>query len=311
MSKKLLFIYNAKSGKAKVSGKLSEIIDVFIKADYRVEIYQTQAPQDAIEQVKKVGEEFDLVVCSGGDGTLNEVVSGVMALENKPVIGYIPSGSTNDFGKSVGLDSDMVKSADIAVNGSIMTLDVGEFNENRNFIYIAAFGIFTEVSYLTSQKVKNILGHQAYIIEAIKSLVGVRTYEIKIEYEDTVIEDEFIYGMVTNSKSVGGFKGITGKDVMMDDGLYECTFVKLLRTPIEFTSAINALLLGTKSERVCTFKTSNLKVTCEDLIPWVLDGEYGGGHRKVSIRNQMNAIQVMTEQPEQPVEKVEERIETE
>ena len=305
MSKKLLFIYNAKSGKAKISGKLAEVIDIFIKAGYRVEIYQTQGPKDAIERVKEIGNEFELIVCSGGDGTLNEVVSGVMCLENRPTIGYIPSGSTNDFGKSVGLDSDMLKSADIAVNGSVMTLDVGEFNENRNFIYIAAFGLFTEVSYLTSQGLKNVFGHQAYLIEAIKSIANLRSYRLKIEYEDSVIEDDFIYGMITNSKSVGGFKGITGKNVMMDDGLYECMFVKSLRTPIEFTSAMNALLLGTKSERVCSFKTSNLKIFCEDLIPWVLDGEYGGMHRKVTIDNHMNAIKINVEQHKNVIEQSE------
>ncbi|MDE6697865.1 MAG: YegS/Rv2252/BmrU family lipid kinase, partial [Lachnospiraceae bacterium] len=242
MDKKLLFIYNAKSGKAKIRNKLVDIIDVFIKAGYRVESYQTQCPMDASAKIAKDGVDFDMIVCSGGDGTLNEVVSGTMKLENKPIIGYIPSGSTNDFGKTLGLYKDMVKSAKVAVNGRPVSVDVGEFNGNKNFVYIAAFGVFTDVSYQTPQNMKNILGHQAYIIEGIKSLPSIKAYRMKVEYENGRFEDEFIYGMISNSESAGGFKGISGKNVILDDGLYEGTFIRKPRSPIELTSIINSII---------------------------------------------------------------------
>lgn len=300
MDKKLLFIYNAKSGKAKIRNKLADIIDVFIKSGYRVESYQTQCPKDAIRKIEEDGSDFDLIVCSGGDGTLNETVSGVMNLDEDIVIGYIPSGSTNDFGKSIGLYKDMVKSAMVAVKGDKIKIDVGEFigngslGESNNFVYIAAFGMFTEVSYATSQSLKNILGHQAYVIEGIKSLSSVKSYKMKIEYEYGVIEDEFIYGMISNSESAGGFKGITGKEVVLDDGLYEGTFIKKPKSPLELTSIINSLLAGNnKSEYIYSFKTSHVKITGDDPVKWVLDGEFGGEHKEVEIINHMNAVTIM------------------
>lgn len=300
MSKKLLFVYNAKSGKAKIRNKLADIIDVFIKAGYRVESYQTQSSKDAIRKVEEDGAEFDMIVCSGGDGTLNETVSGVMKLEEKPVIGYIPSGSTNDFGKSIGLYKDMVKSAELAVTGGPIQVDIGEFigdgevEDSKNFVYIAAFGIFTEVSYATSQNLKNVLGHQAYIIEGIKSLSTVKSYNMRIEYEGGVIVDKFIYGMVSNSESAGGFKGITGKDVIMDDGLYEGTFIKMPKSPIELTSIINSLIAGNNnSEYIYNFKTSKCKITCDQPVNWVLDGEFGGTYESVEVLNHMNAVTIM------------------
>ncbi|MDE6209875.1 MAG: YegS/Rv2252/BmrU family lipid kinase [Lachnospiraceae bacterium] len=294
MDKKLLFIYNAKSGKAKIRNKLVDIIDVFIKAGYRVESYQTQCPMDASAKIAKDGVDFDMIVCSGGDGTLNEVVSGTMKLENKPIIGYIPSGSTNDFGKTLGLYKDMVKSAKVAVNGRPVSVDVGEFNGNKNFVYIAAFGVFTDVSYQTPQNMKNILGHQAYIIEGIKSLPSIKAYRMKVEYENGRFEDEFIYGMISNSESAGGFKGISGKNVILDDGLYEGTFIRKPRSPIELTSIINSIISGNiKSDAIYNFKTSKIKITSKEPVSWTIDGEFGGEHTEVNILNHMNAIQIM------------------
>ena len=236
-----------------------------------------------------------MLVCSGGDGTLNEVVTGVMKLNHKPVIGYIPSGSTNDFGKSIGLCKDMVMSANVAVNGQITSVDIGQFNDDKNFVYIAAFGIFTEVSYQTSQNMKNVLGHQAYIIEGIKSLPSVKAYKMKVEYENGVFEDEFIYGMISNSESAGGFKGISGKGVVLDDGLYEGTFIRKPKSPLELTSIINCLLAGNnKCDGIYSFKTSKVKITSAEPVSWTIDGEFGGEHTEVNIINHKNAINIMT-----------------
>ncbi len=291
--KKLLFIYNAKSGTAAISKKLAQIIDIFIKSGYYVDIYQTQAARDAKRQIIKRGNQFDLVVCSGGDGTLNEIASGLMKLKDRPIIGYIPSGSTNDFAGSIGLKKDMLENARIAVSGKPYKVDIGSFND-KNFVYIAAFGIFTEVSYSTSQKLKNVLGHQAYVVEGIKSLPSVRSYRMRFEYDGKVIEDDFIYGMVSNSNSAGGFKGIMGSDVVLDDGLYEVTLVKKPHNPAELASIAQALLSKNKTSKyIYSFKVSEIKAYSDIEVAWTVDGECGGSYREVTIKNNPNAITVI------------------
>ena len=292
--KKLLFIYNAKSGTAGIGRHLSEIIDTFIKSGYYVDAYLTQYSLDAKRQIMERSKDFDLVVCGGGDGTLNEVVSGLMQMEERPVIGYIPTGSTNDFAGSIGLKSGMVNNAKIAVSGRKYKVDVGSFNEDKNFIYIVAFGIFTEVSYNTPQKLKNVIGHQAYIVEAVKSIPSIKSYKMRFEFDDKVIEDEFIYGMISNSRSVGGFKGITGSEVVLDDGLYEVTLVKKPKSIADLTGIAQAILNSNKvSEYVYRFKVSEIKAYSDEPVAWTVDGECGGTHREVSIKNNSNAITII------------------
>ncbi|MDE7259548.1 MAG: YegS/Rv2252/BmrU family lipid kinase, partial [Lachnospiraceae bacterium] len=219
MDQKMLFIYNPRAGKAQIRSNLLDIIDIFVKAGYEVTAYPTQAAGDAIKAVKTRHEGYDIVACSGGDGTLDEVVSGMMQCEEKLPIGYIPAGSTNDFANSLKIPKSMIKAADVVVGGRNFACDIGAFN-NDTFIYVAAFGIFTDVSYETKQDVKNVLGHAAYLLEGVKRLPSVRSYPLKITCNDQVIEGEFLYGMVTNSYSVGGFRGITGQDILLDDGLF-------------------------------------------------------------------------------------------
>ena len=220
MKKKLLFVFNPKSGKGLIKDHLVNIVDIMTKAGYMITIYPTQSQGDAIRKVRKKAKKYDLVVCCGGDGTLDEVVTGMEQSDVNVPIGYIPAGSTNDFANSLGIPKDMVKAADAAVNGRAFPCDIGAFN-NDYFVYVAAFGLFTEVSYQTSQQMKNILGHAAYILEGAKHIMDITSYRMKVMHDDEEIEDEFIYGMVTNSLSVGGFKGISGPDVLLDDGLFE------------------------------------------------------------------------------------------
>ncbi len=297
--KKLLFIYNAKSGKARIRKYLAGIIDIFIKSGYRVEAYQTQSQKDAMAQVQKRGFEFDMIVCSGGDGTLNEVITGLMIsewyVEKRVPIGYIPAGSTNDFAVSIGLPKNMLNAAVTAMNGKKRNLDVGTFN-NMSFVYVAAFGAFTDVSYSTSQELKNILGHKAYVLESIKEFVPTiqSTYHITAVANGKKLEGEFIYGMVSNSQSVGGFKGITGRDIGFDDGVFEVTLVKSPTSPIEFQEIITSLLTGKRSKMVLRFKASMLKVYSEEKIDWVVDGEFGGSVKKAIIKNHHRAINMVT-----------------
>ena len=291
--KKMLFVFNPHSGKGLIKNRLLKIVDTFIKAGYQVDIHPTQHTLDAKEKVISRSGEYDMVACSGGDGTLNEVVCGVMESGCNVPIGYIPSGSTNDFAASIKLPKQMEKAAEIVVDGTPFATDIGTFNE-RPFVYIAAFGAFTDVSYATSQNMKNILGHQAYLLEGVKKLTSIKSHQIKVIHEDEVIEDTFIYGMVSNAKSAGGFKGITGKDVILDDGLFEVTLIKNIRNPLELQSVISYLLgIGKKSERVITFKASEIVFESEDEIPWVLDGEYGGSPERVVIKNNQKAVKIM------------------
>ena len=203
--KRLLFIYNPHAGKELLKPKLADVIDIFVKAGYEVVAYPTQAYRDAYKKIKKYdSNEYDLVVCSGGDGTLDEVVTGMMKRDRdkRDPIGYIPTGTTNDFASSLHIPRGLLEAADNAVNGEVFSCDAGRFNDDI-FVYIAAFGLFTDVSYQTKQSMKNVLGHLAYVLEGAKRLFNIPSYRVKVTHDDEVIEDEFVYGMVTNSRSVG------------------------------------------------------------------------------------------------------------
>lgn len=292
MDRRMLFIYNPRAGKAQIRSNLLDIIDIFVKAGYEVTAYPTQARGDAVKAVKERSAGYDIVVCSGGDGTLDEVVSGMMKCEEKLPIGYVPAGSTNDFANSLKIPKSMIKAADIVVSGEDFACDIGTFN-NDNFIYVAAFGIFTDVSYQTKQDAKNVLGHAAYLVEGVKRLPAVRAYPLKISYSDQVIEGEFLYGMVTNSYSVGGFRGITGQDILLDDGLFEVTLIRKPSNPLDLNSIILALVdKRVKSEHIYTFKTSKLVVESEDPVSWTLDGEFGGDHCKAVIENRQQVLNI-------------------
>lgn len=175
--KRMLFVYNPHAGKGLLKQKLSEIVDIFVKAGYEVVIYPTQAYRDAYRKITEMTEDYNLVVCSGGDGTIDEVVTGMMEREHKIPVGYIPTGTTNDFANSLKIPKDFLAAADNAVHGSAFPCDIGQFNDDV-FVYIAAFGLFTDVSYETKQEIKNVLGHLAYVLEGAKRLFNVPSYKI-------------------------------------------------------------------------------------------------------------------------------------
>lgn len=291
-NKNMLFIYNPRAGKARIRSNLLDIIDIFVKAGYEVTAYPTQAPGDAVKAVRERRTGYDIVVCSGGDGTLDEVVTGMMQSEEKLPIGYVPAGSTNDFANSLGIPRNMIKAADAVVNGVTFGCDVGGFNDDT-FIYVAAFGIFTDVSYETKQDLKNVLGHTAYLLEGMKRLSSIKSYALKISYDDVCLEGEYLFGMITNSNSVGGFKGITGKQVELNDGLFEVTLIKNPINPLEINNIVAALVdKKIQSDFIHTFKTPKLIVESEEEVAWTLDGEYGGDHLKAVIENKNEALQI-------------------
>ena len=195
--KKALFIYNPNAGKELLKPKLSDILDIIVKAGYEVVVYPTQSYKDAYRKVVSFTEKYDRVICSGGDGTLDEVVTGMMERTEKVPIGYIPTGTTNDFANSLHIPKDLLQAADTAVGGAEFGCDIGKFNDDV-FVYIAAFGLFTDVSYQTKQEMKNILGHLAYLLEGMTRLFDIPSYKIKVSHDGEEFEDEFIFGMVTN-----------------------------------------------------------------------------------------------------------------
>ena len=302
MSKKALFIVNPHSGKGLIKNHLLEITDILVKADYEVTVYPTQSRGDAEQKVRERDQDYALVVCSGGDGTLDEIVTGMIQSGFKTTIGYIPAGSTNDFAKTLKIPSTMKKAAEIIAQGNVFSCDVGRFNRDI-FVYIAAFGLFTEVSYETSQEMKNILGHMAYLLEGVKQLTNIKSYLIKVTYvsetgEEKVIEDDFIYGMVTNSHSVGGFKSIAGNvfkgNVDLNDGLFEVTLIKVPKNPMELNSILAALTIADiDTKYMYNFKSGKLTFESEEEVAWTLDGEYGGKHTKVELLNDKGAMDIL------------------
>ncbi|MCI6811497.1 MAG: diacylglycerol kinase family lipid kinase [Lachnospiraceae bacterium] len=294
--KRMLFVYNPKAGKAKIRNKLSDIIDVFARSGYSIVVHPTQGQGDAREVVKNREKgAYDLIVCSGGDGTLDEVVAGMMQTQEHLPVGYIPAGSTNDFAKSLGISSNMVAAAETIVKGRVFSCDIGRFNEGL-FVYVAAFGMFTEVSYATDQQMKNMLGHMAYLLEGVKSLSTIKSYVMRIESEEEIIEGDFIFGMVTNSISVGGFKNITGKDVELDDGKFEVLLVKRPVTYVELDNTVASLVVP-KFDAQCIqyLKTSCLRIYSKEKISWTLDGEFGGEHKEVVIENLQKVLPIIVE----------------
>ena len=208
-------------------------------------------------------------------------------------IGYIPAGSTNDFGGSLGLPKNMVRAAQTIVSGRNFPCDVGSFNTDT-FVYIAAFGIFTDVSYETEQEAKNVLGHMAYLLEGMKRLSAIRSFPMKVSYDDQVIEDDFIFGMITNSTSVGGFKNITGKNVKLDDGVFEVTLIRRPKNPIELNNIMISLVnRDIDMGAMYCFRTDRIVLESKEPVAWTLDGENGGNHERVEIRNLHQAIEIM------------------
>ena len=303
--KKVLFIYNPNAGKGVIPKHLDEVTDIFEKAGYSVGLYRTQAPGDGPKEVTEKAELFDLIVCSGGDGTLSGIVSGMMKLpkEQRKPIGFIPTGSTNDTGKSYGLPKSIGDAARIAVEGKPFTTDIGHFNDTF-FTYVASLGKLSAVSCFTPQEVKKRWGYLAYLIEGIKVLLHLDAYDLKITYEDTegkeqTLEGNFFLGMITNTYSVGGFNGITGGHVDLQDGLFEVVLCKRPRSLGQFSKIVDNLFLApdkdSNNELVTKFKTGKIKVESRDNVQWVIDGENAGKHKCVDIENDHHAIDIMVD----------------
>ena len=294
----MLLIYNSRAGKGSFLTRLPEVIDMFVKGGYRVEVYPTQAAGDAVEKVSQIPGYISLIVAAGGDGTIDEVVTGLLKSGRDVPLGYIPVGSTNDYAASLKLSFNVLEAVGDILGGEPQAVDMGEFN-NEIFVYVAAFGAFTDVSYRTSQESKNMLGHLAYLLEGMKALPSLKGWQMSYKSKERSGEGEFLYGMITNSNSVGGFGGITGRDVTLNDGVFEVTLIRMPAIlAVEAPGILTALLNGGENKNVVTFKTSKLEVWFDEDVSWTRDGEYGGDHRHLVIENLPKALSIIVPDPE-------------
>ena len=293
--RKIFFVYNPHAGREQIGSKLNEIIRILAGHSNELTVVPTIGYQDAQNRIEKLQDGYDLVVCSGGDGTLDEVVTGMMKRppEKRIPVGYIPAGTANDFARSLKIPRNMTDAATVAMVGKPFACDIGSFNQDT-FVYIASFGIFTVVSYSTKQEVKNVLGHMAYILEAMKSLVNIKSYQMKVSCDEKEIEGDFLFGMITNSTSVAGFQGLVRNEVVFDDGVYEATFIRRPKNPLEIQELLSAMIdAKINSNYMYTFRTKRLVIESKEAVPWTLDGEFGGEHQQVVIENNQKAIEII------------------
>lgn len=292
--KKLLFVYNLHAGKGIIKAHLPNVLGIFAEAGYLVTAHPTRGKGDATGVVAELASGYDRVVCSGGDGTLSEVISGLMGLEKRPPLGYIPTGTTNDFSRNLSLPRGVERQAGVAVNGIPRPCDMGRFNE-KPFLYVAAFGAFTDVAYGTPQQFKNIFGHLAYVLEGVGRLNSLKSYPLEVEYDSGSLKGDFLFGMVSNTVSVGGFKGLPAKDIKLDDGLFEVVLVRQPAKVGDFQAILRALTLRIPSFEgpVVAFRGGKVKISCSEELPWTLDGEFGGAPAVAEIRNCRHAVTIL------------------
>lgn len=294
--KKALLIVNPCSGRNKSRAGTFEIVDGFSNSDIEFSVHTTTCQGDATNIVKRELEDHDLVVCCGGDGTLNETINGVMDMPRRVPIGYIPAGTTNDIASSLEIPTDFRKATQLIIDGEPNDYDIGLFN-NRYYSYVAAFGAFSKASYVTSQKLKNIFGRAAYIAAGVADVKDIHNVKMRVEYDGGVIEGKFVFGTVSNSLSVGGFIKLPDDKVKFNDGKFEVVLVKDFK-PHKILSLMHKVLTQQyDNKEIYMFSTNKIKFTAlEEDVPWTIDGEFAGNHREVRINVLERAVELYSPQ---------------
>jgi YegS/Rv2252/BmrU family lipid kinase len=284
---------NPCSGKKQANRYLTDIVDIFTNAGHISTVVTTTKTGDGTMYAAEYASDFDLVTCIGGDGTFNEVVAGLLEIEKRVPIGYIPAGSTNDFANSLQLSQNILTAARDIVEGSPMPLDIGSFN-GRKFSYVASFGAFTQASYATSQNVKNMLGHLAYILEGVTSVASIRPEHMRIEASGAVYENDYIFGAVSNTTSLAGILTLNSKYVDMGDGMFELLLIKSPKNLIDLAEIIHMLTTQNYNSPMITFiNAKEFNILAKETTDWSLDGEYQKGCNEIHIRNLHHAIDVI------------------
>ena len=310
--KKLLMIVNPRAGRSKPRGPLYDAAAALCDAGYLLRIRRTTAAGDAARIAAQEGGDYDTVVAVGGDGTLNEVISGIQTLKTPPAVGYLPQGSTNDFAASLEIPSDPVQAAEAIVRDQRRQLDIGRFGE-RIFVYVASFGAFTRTSYTASQDVKNALGHFGYLLESLRDLDTLRPYKVRITADGETLDGEYLFGAVANSTSIAGFLTMDPTRVIIDDGLFEITLIKMPTAPMDLSRILYSLLLVPHPQNASELQNliwallnqqynsgglifrhvSALHVETDEDLPWSLDGEYEPSQPTVDITNCQRALTML------------------
>ena len=284
--KKLLLIVNPKSGTGKMKGHLMSVTEIFSDAGYEITVYPTKCPGDGTVRAAKVKQnEYDLIVVSGGDGTLNEVVTGLMQSKTKCTLGYIPSGTLNEWSTSLGIAKNIKKAAKDIAEGKPVPLDIGKFS-NRYFTYTASFGAFTSASYSVPQDIKNVFGQTAYFFEGIKSLTAIKPIHLGFKCKEREFEGDFLFGAISNSLSVGGIVKYNKKVVELNDGLFEVFLIRNPNNILKFQPLIDGILRHDfNKEGMEFFHTDSITITGGNDISWTLDGEFAPGKDEITIEN--------------------------
>lgn len=289
MQKKMLFFINPNAGHAEIRSHLMEVLQVFTAGGYSVTVHPTSGPRDLTQKIIADAGDYDLVVCTGGDGTLNEAVSGLMKLprEQRPPLGYIPGGTVNDMAANLGLSKDCVEAAKQIVRGTPFAIDVGSFCGQRWFAYVAAYGLFTDVPYETPQQDKRALGRLAYLLAGARTLTGVKTIPTRVTCGGQTVECDALDGLVCNTTSVGGFKtkGAMGSmDVSLSDGMTEIVVVHNIKTALDLGKAAgNLMRMELQNEYFFSAQSQQVRFEFPYPVAWTLDGEFGGEWQQVDI----------------------------
>ena len=298
LQKRLLLILNPAAGMRKANRFLVDIIALFNSNGYVCTVFCTARQGHATDIARENAHSFDLVVCIGGDGTMNEVMSGLLDSGVDLPIGYIPAGSTNDFASSLKLPTNILKAAQTIVEGEPVSYDVGRFG-GRYFSYVASFGAFTRSSYATPQNIKNALGHTAYVLSGITELSQIRNEHVKMEIDGQTVEGDFLFGAICNSTSVGGILTLDPKQVDMGDGLFEILLVRAPENLGEIHECIQALQSQKYNCAMLTFRSAQkVRIFADPEMPWTLDGEKEDGHEMVEVENLHHAIRLMQKKDE-------------
>jgi len=293
MKKKMLFFVNPNAGHAEIRACLMEVLEIFTLGGYDVTVHPTSHAREITEVIAAVGEQYDRIVSTGGDGTLNETVSGLMQLEHPPVLGYIPGGTVNDVASTLNLPKNILDAAKVVVSGQEFPLDIGSFNRDW-FTYVAAFGAFTDVAYQTPQEGKRVLGRMAYLLAGVRAIGDIQPIHVRAITGDATVEDDVIVGLVASTTSVGGFKAKPDLDISLNDGLSEVVLVKDIKNLVDFSAVTGALMRQDfSSDYFYTLQTDAIRFEFDRPVAWTLDGEFGGSVTEVEIRNHPRALRIM------------------
>ena len=297
MEQRVLLMVNPMAGRQKIRNELLYVVDTLTKAGYETIIYTTQGKDATRDLLAEKDSQFDRVICCGGDGTFNEILSATMHWNKRPILGYIPAGTTNDFAAGLKLPSDIREAAMNIVRGTPHTVDAGLFNTSY-FSYVASFVAFTETSYSTPQNFKNALGHLAYILEGIKEIPAFTSYTVCVEADGQIYKDSYIFGAVSNARSVGGILKISDSLVDLNDGVFEVMMIKMPKTLMDLSAIVTSLTslnpLKYDPSMFLFLQTKELKITFEQEMVWSLDGERVSGGKEARIACIKDAFKILT-----------------